>query len=135
MPSSTRVQATVPSYARCTFRGPACGSFACWAKNKYDCKGVQTLKRKFVKDDLHAANQSDFATAATTGDGLEIYLPFVQLAAEVCDGCALGDDIWLSLGATKSRTAFTLVLHTPEGPVSVYGPTFQSVCEHTLDLL
>jgi hypothetical protein len=112
-----------------------CGSAACWANNRYDCQGGQTLKRTFTKVDLNANNELDFQTDVGSKAGLETYAPILQLIAQVTDACANGENVWLSVGATKNRTSLCLTLHLPEGPTAVFAATLRDLANQARTLL
>jgi hypothetical protein len=93
------------------------------------------MKHKYLKAVIEPINEVEFVDQASKKRLAEVYTDLLQLLAQVCDEAASGDNVWLSMGATKEKSALVVTVHTPEGNMSVYGATLGGLCLEAKSLL
>jgi len=69
------------------------------------------VKRAHGTDELPADNVVRLRESLSTKQGLAHFLDLLILVADVLDLAAAGEDVWLSIGHTKSHNACLLTVH------------------------
>lgn len=91
-------------------------------------KHVEEATRVFDKNAGALAELDDKAIS-------QLAKPLLQLICEVCDELAIGKDVWLSIGATKKKDAFTVTLHAYNGSIAVFSDEAIFLLEKVAELL
>jgi len=84
---------------------------------------------------LQSGNSAAYDKALASKEGIATYLPLLQLCSEMLDKIAEGEDVFLTIGATKRKDAFLLTLTWDKDPQFVASGNFADLASSASSLL
>ena len=107
----------------------------CYVKN---CMGGMSKSVKLGVNTREAlSRENDTSVVADSSQQLADtrYYPLIQLVAEMFDNIAVGEDMFMIVGATRNRSSFVVTVKHDGDSTSVYGSSLAALALACQDLL
>lgn len=84
---------------------------------------------------IKAGNAKELTLSSTAELSKTEYYWLVALVADMFDMIATGEQIYMTIGSTKDRSAYTLTVRTEGEPVTLYGVSLRELVSKCQSLL
>jgi len=105
----------------CTAPLESCYSISCWVHNCSLERARKYVKLDTKTDKLADSNLEVVREHIKAGIDHITYQGLLCALADALDCISRGDDMWISIGATKERDAFLLTVKSPKGKARAGG--------------